>query len=163
MREHDEEFRCWCTTNFYTIKTIIIRRYTCGRRDRIVVSTLLCGRNNPCSNPGRGARFVLELCSLVTGKDCEQYFVHIPIWKNSSLNFLGENEGNLCCMCTVLILISYMYWVGYLENFCIYIVSKIECLKFGKVCTYENRLKKVSDSIFEVLWTYFKLKYSFIG
>ena len=26
----------------------------CGSRDRIVVSTLRCGRNNPGSNPGHG-------------------------------------------------------------------------------------------------------------
>ena len=26
-------------------------------RDRIVVSTLRCGRNNPGSNPGHGKRF----------------------------------------------------------------------------------------------------------
>ena len=37
-------------------------------RDRIVVSTLRCGRSNPGSNPGRGIE--------------EQYFFHINLLKN---------------------------------------------------------------------------------
>lgn len=34
------------------------------RRDRIVVSTLRCGRNNPGSNPGHG---IAQSCSVILG------------------------------------------------------------------------------------------------
>ena len=36
-----------------------------GSRDRIVVSTLRCGRNNPGSNPGHGTFFFLTLSLLL--------------------------------------------------------------------------------------------------
>ena len=32
-----------------------------ARRDRIVVSTLRCGRNNPCSNPGHGILLIVYI------------------------------------------------------------------------------------------------------
>ena len=35
-----------------------------GSRDRIVVSTLRCGRNNPGSNPGHGTFFFLLLTNV---------------------------------------------------------------------------------------------------
>ena len=38
-----------------------IRGSSSGSRDRIVVSTLRCGRNNPGSNPGHGTFFFLTL------------------------------------------------------------------------------------------------------
>ena len=42
------------TTNIHTLHWVISNRALEARRDRIVVSTLRCGRNNPGSNPGHG-------------------------------------------------------------------------------------------------------------
>ena len=39
-----------------------------GGRDRIVVSTLRCGRNNPGSNPGHGSGAFLLRCTLLDEK-----------------------------------------------------------------------------------------------
>ena len=35
------------------------------RRDRIVVSTLRCGRNNPGSNPGHGTLVIIHHSAIV--------------------------------------------------------------------------------------------------
>ena len=37
-----------------------------ARRDRIVVSTLRCGRNNPGSNPGHGIFFIVYITACPT-------------------------------------------------------------------------------------------------
>ena len=44
-----------------TVKTVLIAWYV-ARRDRIVVSTLRCGRSNLGSNPSHGIRVTLGVC-----------------------------------------------------------------------------------------------------
>ena len=44
------------------VRKLAVHVSSSGSRDRIVVSTLRCGRNNPGSNPGHGTFFFL-LCS----------------------------------------------------------------------------------------------------
>ena len=46
------------------------------RRDRIVVSTLRCGRNNPGSNPGHGTLVIIHHSVIVITVSCEI----IPCW-----------------------------------------------------------------------------------
>ena len=50
------------------------------RRDRIVVSTLRCGRNNPGSNPGHGTLVIIHHPAIVITISYEI----IPCWLVSS-------------------------------------------------------------------------------
>ena len=47
-----------------SVRKLAVHMSSSGSRDRIVVSTLRCGRNNPGSNPGPGTFFFL-LCSTI--------------------------------------------------------------------------------------------------
>ena len=46
-----------------SVRKLAVHMSSSGSRDRIVVSTLRCGRNNPGSNPGHGTFFLL--CSTI--------------------------------------------------------------------------------------------------
>ena len=45
-----------------SVRKLAVHMSSSGSRDRIVVSTLRCGRNNPGSNPGHGTFF--SYCAL---------------------------------------------------------------------------------------------------
>ena len=65
-----------------------------SRRDRIVVSTLRCGRNNPGSNPGHGTFYrrknISEIssytCSFVDTIDFQHYFTPRKTYKPQMAN-----------------------------------------------------------------------------
>ncbi|KRZ15371.1 hypothetical protein T11_8139 [Trichinella zimbabwensis] len=57
-----------------------MRKTSCSR-DRLVVRTLRCGRNNPGSNPGHGKTFYhfivlrnLQFLIIRRTRNCEEYF-----------------------------------------------------------------------------------------
>ena len=60
---HEESYFC---------VVYVCKKYVCmllHRRDRIVVSTLRCGRNNPGSNPGHGTLlYLIHLTNDGTGR-----------------------------------------------------------------------------------------------
>ena len=50
--------RCFCQDAYgLSVRKLAVHMSSSGSRDRIVVSTLRCGRNNPGSNPGLGTFF----------------------------------------------------------------------------------------------------------
>lgn len=50
------------------------------RRDRIVVSTLRCGRNNPGSNPGHGTLVIIHHSAMLMRAVSKQRKQSFPGW-----------------------------------------------------------------------------------
>ena len=57
----------------YEIHNNVITTSPVARRDRLVVTTLRCGRSNPGSNPGHGI-FFITVCFLSVSES-----IHFPL------------------------------------------------------------------------------------
>ena len=77
--------------SIYEIHNDVMTTSSVARRDRLVVTTLRCGRSNPGSNPGHGIFFVIVFFFSETLK-------HSPLW------------GLLC----------YLWPTCYFRPFCLY-------------------------------------------